>query len=162
MLIGIDLDRQGLVSLLDSCLCSDEEMEGAAAGRLADPFAKWPPLELILDGGESEEAELQQHSEAAMAGAVAGAAAGVRDITEGAAELQAGLNELPTTSLAVVSWHAPWCEPCHPTLEALRTLAQEHTGVATFFCLDVEGSAANTVLAREKVLMRPESRRAGV
>ena len=62
--------------------------------------------------------------------------------------------------LGVVSWHAVWCEQCHAAAAELRALAGAHPGAA-FFQVDLEGSAANTAFALEKVARKPDSRRAG-
>jgi hypothetical protein len=60
----------------------------------------------------------------------------------------------------VVSWHAPWSEACSEAASALSAAATAHPGAA-FFSLDVEASPANTALALEKVMRKPESRRVG-
>lgn len=71
VLIGIKLDSKALHTALDACLCSDQEL---AAGALADPFAEWPTLQQILDGGEEEEGEEgKQHAAAAGVQLCAGA-----------------------------------------------------------------------------------------
>jgi hypothetical protein len=110
----------------------------------------------------------------------------VHSITYGASELQecfdslaqqaqraagaAGQQQLEP-ALGVVSWHADWCEPCRDAAAQLGQLAaalqQQHPGSGSssssvaFFTLDVEASSANTAFALEKVMKKPESRRAG-
>ncbi|PRW34073.1 cobalamin synthesis P47K [Chlorella sorokiniana] len=176
VLIGVRLNGKALTAALDACLCSEAEMAAAAAaGQLADPFLEWPSLQQILDAGDDEEdGELQTERASQLSTVEEGeeeaapAPGSVHNVAYGAAELQqsfdAAAARLAQTGgppvLGVVSWHAAWCEPCTTAAAALRQLAAAHPAAA-FFTLDVEGSAANTAFALEKVMRKPESRRAG-
>jgi G3E family GTPase len=56
--IGIDMDQQKIESALEACLMTDEEMEAmkdVVQVGVKDPFAVWPALEDLLDGGEGED-----------------------------------------------------------------------------------------------------------
>jgi hypothetical protein len=53
--IGIDMQREALWAALDACLMSEAEMAQPARQPLADPFARWPSLQQILDAGNDEE-----------------------------------------------------------------------------------------------------------
>lgn len=183
VLIGVRLNGKAVTAALDACLCSEAEMEASAAGQLADPFLEWPSLQQILDAGDEDEDEDEEEGEdgevdterASRLSTVeegeeeaAPAPGSVHDVAYGAAELQE-MFDAAAVSLAqpggppvlgVVSWHAAWCEPCVVAAAALRQLAAAHPAAA-FFSLDVEGSAANTAFALEKVMRKPESRRAG-
>ena len=178
VLIGVRLNGKALTAALDACLCSEAEMAAAAAGQLADPFLEWPSLQQILDAGDDEEEE--EEGDGGVEGAsrlstveegeeeAAPVPGSVHDVAYGAAELQEAFDASAARLaqagsppvLGVVSWHAAWCEPCVSTAAALRQLAAAHP-TAAFFSLDVEGSAANTAFALEKVMRKPESRRAG-
>lgn len=128
----------GLVrGLSDVAEAEEEGQDGGGAG--------WQPgsLHCVTYGA----AELQEcFDEAAAQLAQAGPAAG------GAS---------PPPALGVVSWHAAWCEPCAAADAELRALAPRFAGSAAFFSLDVEASSANTAFALEKVMRKPDSRRAG-
>ncbi len=53
--IGIDMQREELCATLNTCLLTDTEThQHAQQLPLADPFAEWPSLEQILDGGDEE------------------------------------------------------------------------------------------------------------
>ncbi|EFN52146.1 hypothetical protein CHLNCDRAFT_58985 [Chlorella variabilis] len=176
VLIGVHLNGKALTAALDGCLCSECEMRAATAWQLVDPFAEWPTLQQVLDGGQDEEQEEEdaveelESAEGIMPCPQPGA---VHDVTCGAAELQQCFNGLvaqraaeqgagpaPAPALGVVSWHADWCEPCRQAAAALCLMAVQHHAVA-FFTLDVEASSANSAFALEKVLRKAESRRAG-
>lgn len=178
VLIGVRINGEALTAALDACLCTEAEMEAAAAGQLADPFLQWPSLQQILDAGDDDEEEDEEDGETERASRLSTVEEGeeeavpapgsVHDVAYGAAELQEAFDAAAARlaqpggppALGVVSWHAAWCEPCGTAAAALRQLAAAHPGAA-FFTLDVEGSAANTTFALEKVMRKPESRRAG-
>ena len=97
----------------------------------------------------------------------------VHSVTYGASELQECFDSRAAAAAAagtaagdsgptfgVVSWHANWSQGCQAAAQQLHQLAARHPQVA-FYTLDVEGSAANSAVALEKVMRKPESRRAG-
>jgi G3E family GTPase len=52
VIIGQDMDREGLTGMLDSCLLTEEEMELGPEGwglKLADPFLEWSPVQVAED-----------------------------------------------------------------------------------------------------------------
>ncbi|KAL4436621.1 hypothetical protein ABPG75_003760 [Micractinium tetrahymenae] len=127
-----------------------------------------------LNGGLSD---VQEEEEEGEDGSGAGWQPGtLHSVTYGAAELQECFDKAAaqmaqpkagaggpsqTAALGVVSWHATWCEPCAEAAAALRALAPRFATSAAFFTLDVEASSANTAFALEKVMRKPDSRRAG-
>ena len=93
-------------------------------------------------------------------------------MTSGAAELQECFDEAAAALgpalgqqpvVGVVAWQAPWCgeEACGGLAQALAAAAPAYAPIAAFFTVNVEASSANTVFALEKVMRKPESRRAG-
>ncbi len=63
--IGIDMDQPKIESALEACLMTDEEMEasqGAVHSGKEDPFAVWPALEDLLDGGEGDAVGHGEHA----------------------------------------------------------------------------------------------------
>lgn len=57
--IGIDMKREALCAALGKCLLTDAEEQQHARQQLpcADPFADWPSLEQILDGGDEQDGD---------------------------------------------------------------------------------------------------------
>jgi hypothetical protein len=57
--IGIDMKREALCAALGKCLLTDAEEQQHAQQQLpcADPFADWPSLEQILDGGDEQDGD---------------------------------------------------------------------------------------------------------
>lgn len=155
--IGINIDRDALFAALDSCLLGADEDVGM------DPFAPWPPLDQILDAGGDDEEEQEQEQEQAQDGITSiedGHEGGVREVLDGAAEVQGVLNALGDGRLAVVQWHAPWCRPSHEASAELDALAKAHPE-ALLFRVDVDSSPANYAFAMEKVMELPTARREG-
>ena len=169
--IGIDLDQQALSTALNACLVTAAEaraLAGAAgAAALPDPFAAWPPLEELLHDDEADaegqedtegdseldsdgDEEVAAGSEEEEAAAEETALGTVLDMEDGASEVQAALDGLPEGATAIVHWYAPWCVPSREADDALRRLAASYPNVA-FFHIDVEVTAANWFLAKEKV-----------
>jgi G3E family GTPase len=165
--IGIDVNQQALSSALDACLVQDGETAAA------DPFATWPSLQQILDGGGDEEADndndddtenKQEEEEPAKDQVVTNydsalpPAGKVLNIEEGAAELQAMLNSLPPGSLSIVQWHADWINESVDACYALEKLAKDYPNVI-LARVAVESTYANRTLSNEKMMERPQVRR---
>ncbi|KAK9817275.1 hypothetical protein WJX72_012139 [[Myrmecia] bisecta] len=83
----------------------------------------------------------------------------VLEISGGAAQVQGVLDSMQQP-LAVINWHAAWCQPCQALVPALDRLAGQHPQVA-FLQLDVVSTPENRALALEKVVVRRDSRRQG-
>ena len=59
--IGIDMDQPRIEHALGACLMTDEEMQDMVHSGGDDPFAVWPALEDLLDGGEGEDDHHEHH-----------------------------------------------------------------------------------------------------
>ena len=144
--IGIDMNQKALTLALDACLLRNGEEIGE------DPFAEWPLLEQILDGGD-DDVEDDMGGDLSPPGKVL-------DIFEGAAELQEALEKVSSGGAAFVLWHADWIPQSMAACSVLDRLAAEHPGVLVAR-LDVEISPANRALAMEKVMKQAHCRRQG-
>ena len=174
--IGIDINQEALTKALDDCLLKESEEIGS------DPFAIWPPLDQILDGGDDEdeeedeeesiseeeseedeesfsEEESENESEDGVI-SVLPPPGKVLSITEGAWEVQELFNALPSGTLALVQWHAEWVGPSTAACTALDTLAVQYPK-AVILRVDVDVSFGNRTLAMEKVMERAHARREG-
>lgn len=146
--IGIDLKKDALISALNACLVSEEEEKHLA--QLPDPFAVWPSLDQIL--GDTETVETTPEATVSP---------GVIEIEGGAAQVQSILdNKTDSAELCIVQWHAPWCEPSDRACVEFERLAKSHPHI-TMLRVNVDASPANTFLAMEKVMEKPNARRDG-
>lgn len=151
-----------LQQILDAGEDDDDEEDGEGSGQLSTVAEEGE------EGGEEEAAGTGGFHPGVLHAVTYGAAELQECFDEAAQQLAgqagaaagAGAGPDPVL-LGVVSWHADWCEPCHAAAGALRALAQRYSSSAAFFCLDVEASSANTALALEKVMRKPDSRRPG-
>lgn len=170
--IGIDIKQEALVKALDACLVKDGEDVGA------DPFAIWPTVDQILDSGDSdedeeeseeedeeylEESENEQSDEDEEEDDILSAlppSGEVLEIEEGASEVQAMLNALPSGAVALVQWHADWVVTSTAACAAVDRLAVQYP-TAVVARVDVELTPANKALAMEKIMVRAQARREG-
>jgi G3E family GTPase len=169
--IGIEVNQQALTAALDACLVQDGENSDDVG---VDPFATWPSLQQILDGGDDEDEDTEdndapEEEEPNEIPSTSGAggvnydsvlppAGKVLNIEEGAAELQAMLNAVPPGSLSIVQWHADWINESVDACYALEKLAKEHPNVI-LARVAVESTYANRTLSNEKMMERPQVRR---
>ena len=158
----------------------DDEL---SAGISDDPFARWPSLQQILDGGDEEEEEAnddsdneddiieeEQQEDTELASELDGKQRAVSydtalppsgkvlNIEEGAAELQAMLNAVPPGSVSLVQWHADWISESVDACYVLEKLAKKYPQVI-LARVAVESTFANRTLSNEKMIERPQVRR---
>jgi G3E family GTPase len=170
--IGIDFNQQALTEALDACLVQEGEDGDGGAVNFVDPFATWPSLQQILDGGDenddddeirddetsSDEDLLDNKEQETNYDSALPPAGKVLNIEEGAAELQAMLNAIPPSSLSIVQWHADWVNESVDACYALEKLAKEHPNVI-LARVAVESTYANRTLSLEKMTERAQVRR---
>lgn len=167
--IGIDVNQQALTAALDACLVQDGE-DVDVYDRSKDPFATWPSLQQILDGGEDDDtisidadtSDLQENpnkeQQVTNYDSALPPPGKVLNIEEGASELQAMLNAIPPGSLSIVQWHADWISESVDACYALEKLAKSHPNVI-LARVGVESTYANRTLSNEKMMERPQVRR---
>lgn len=175
--IGIDIKQDALVKALDDCLLK----EGEGIGE--DPFAIWPTVDQILGDDDEEESfeesedeeeeesqekslhgegELENEEEEEEEDSLSALPPGgeVLEIQEGASEVQAMLNALPSGSVALAQWHADWVVTSTAACAAVDRLALQYP-TAVVARVDVELTPANKALAMEKIMVRAQARREG-
>jgi len=167
--IGIDVNQQALTAALDACLVQDGEDVGVSSSG-KDPFATWPSLQQILDGGEDDdensienkniepEENSNKEQQVPNYNSALPPPGKVLNIEEGASELQAMLNAIPPGTLSIVQWHADWINKSVDACFTLEKLAKCHPNVI-LARVAVESTYANRTLSNEKMMERPQVRR---
>ncbi|BDA42376.1 probable metal chaperone YciC at N-terminal half [Coccomyxa sp. Obi] len=148
---------------------STDESASSASGDEEEPAQ--PSTSAAQGSAPPEEHPAQNgHHNAAAAGAAGSSGArsdlgwqpgSLMMVRRGGAQVQPVLDALQAgAGIAVIAWHADWCETCRTSVPALERMAAERPDVP-FMLVDVELSGANRALAMEKTMTKPTSQRRG-
>lgn len=167
--IGIDMDKEKLHHALEECLMKDDE----AHTGVRDPFAVWPDLQDLLDGGEDDEehehehehehtedhGSTHSHEDIKQEEELYMRPGQVIDITDGACEAQEILDSITPGTTVIFHWDAEWHEEGKDIVQDMKKLI---TNVDTVVVrVDIGTHPANWSFAMEKVMVKPEARRPG-
>lgn len=156
--IGIDMDKAKLQHALEECLMRDDELHAG----IQDPFAVWPDLDDLLDGGEDEE-ESTTHSSTLHEDKKQGEEelymrpGQMIDITDGACEAQEILDSITPGTTVIFHWDAEWHEEGKDIAKELKQMIANVDTVVVR--VDIGTHPANWSFAMEKVMAKPEARR---
>lgn len=162
--IGIDMDKDALHKALEDCLLEDHEMGHELHD---DPFGEWPALEDILDGGDEDDHDHEHctdHNHNHITQDIEGDAITIQlgtvvKITDGASEAQQILDSLQPDTTVIIYWHAEWHAEGS---EISRDIESHVTNLNTLVLhVDIGNHPPNWSFAMEKVMTKPEARRAG-
>ena len=165
--IGIDMNKDALHKALEDCLLEDHELGSKPHD---DPFSEWPALEDILDGGDEDgddhdhehctDHDQHHHNDVAQETEDITIQLGtVVKITDGASEAQQILDSLYPDTTVVIYWHAEW----HAEGSEISRDIESHVKNMNTLVLhvDIGKHPPNWSFAMEKVMTKPEARRAG-
>lgn len=161
--IGIDMDTAKIQTALTDCLLKDDELHAT----IKDPFAVWPALDDLLDGGDDSDSnndECVHHEHEEETCGVQHEDLFMRpgkmiDITDGACEAQEILDSIKPGTTVIFYWDAEWHDEGREISREMRQIISDLD--AFIVRVDIGTHPANWSFAMEKVMSKPEARRPG-